>query len=116
MTFLLLIAALIFNLLAQTLLKQAVTGIRFESFNLNFLIKIVSSPMIWGGGFFYGFSFLFYVMALSRGELSRISPVSQGLTTLGILLISVILFNEPITMMKIIGVVMLIVGTIILFI
>jgi multidrug transporter EmrE-like cation transporter len=115
MTFLLLIAALVFNLLAQTLLKQAVTGIRFESFNITFLSKLFSSPMIWGGGFFYGFSFVFYIMALSRGELSRISPVSQGLTTLGVVLISVILFNEPVTMMKIVGILMLIIGTIILF-
>jgi uncharacterized membrane protein len=115
MTFTLLLIALVFNLLAQTLLKSAITGIRFESINLSFLLKILSSPMIWGGGFLYGFSFLFYIMALSRGELSRISPVSQALTTLGIVLISVILFNEPITMMKIIGVLLLIAGTIIMF-
>jgi uncharacterized membrane protein len=115
MTLILLLAALVFNLLAQSFLKTAVTGIRFDSFSLSFLLKIFGSPMIWVGGFFYGLSFLFYIMALSRGELSRISPVSQALTTLGIVLISVLLFNEPITMMKIIGVVLLIVGTLVMF-
>lgn len=115
MTILLLVLALVFNLLAQTFLKQAVTGLRFDGVSLSFFIKIFASPQIWGGAFFYGISFLFYVMALSRGELSRISPVSQALTTVGVLLISVILFNEPMTALKIIGLLLLIAGTIILF-
>ncbi len=115
MTFLLLIFALIFNLAAQAMLKQAVTGIRFETVTLSFFVKIVSNPLIWGGAFFYGISFLFYVMSISRGELSRISPVSQALTTLGVVLISVILFNEPLGMLKIFGILLLIAGTFILF-
>lgn len=115
MTFLLLMLALVFNLLAQISLKFALTAIKFESINFSFILKISSSPLIWGGGLLYGGSFVFYVMALSRGELSRISPVSQALTTLGIVLISVILFNEPIGMMKIIGIILLIAGTIIMF-
>jgi len=115
MTFVLLLLALVFNLVAQGLLKSGVANLRFDSINFNFIIKIISLPAIWGGGLFYGFSFLFYIMALSRGELSRISPVSQALTTIGIVLISVILFNEPLTMMKLIGIVLLIAGTIIMF-
>lgn len=115
MTFILLLLALIFNLLAQAFLKHAVTGIKFDAFNLAFIGKIMVNPAIWSGAVFYGVSFLFYVMALSRGELSRISPVSQALTTIGVVLISVILFNEPLTAMKIIGLLLLIVGTIILF-
>jgi len=115
MTLLLLVLALIFNLLAQVLLKTAVLGIKFETFKLEFITKIILNPYIWGGAVFYGVSFLFYVMALSRGELSRISPISQALTTLGVVLLSVILFNEPLTMMKIVGLILLIIGTIILF-
>jgi uncharacterized membrane protein len=115
MTLILLIFALIFNLAAQALLKTAVTGIRFDSIKLELISKILSSPYIWAGAVLYGASFLFYVMALSRGELSRISPISQALTTIGIVLLSVILFNEPLTIMKIVGLLLLIVGTVILF-
>ncbi|OPH53108.1 hypothetical protein BC351_32020 [Paenibacillus ferrarius] len=116
MTYILLVAALIFNLFAQYLLKNAVNGNAFETNNMySILVKYLSSPLIWGGAILYGCSFLFYVVALSRGELSRISPVSQALTTLGVVLISVIIFNEPLTMMKIIGLILLIVGTIIMF-
>lgn len=116
MTIVLLVLALIFNLLAQTFLKQAVLEIKVDSVSIAFFSKIIASPQIWGGAFFYGISFLFYIMALSRGELSRISPVSQALTTLGVVLISVILFNEPLTAMKMIGLLLLVAGTIILFI
>lgn len=115
MTLVLLILALVFNLLAQSFLKTAVLGIKFDSLSVTFFTKLIASPQIWGGAFFYGISFLFYVMALSRGELSRISPVSQALTTLGVVLISVILFNEPLTALKIVGLILLIAGTIILF-
>lgn len=115
MTYVLLILALIFNLLAQSFLKQAVLQIKVDALSIQFFTKIIASPQIWGGAIFYGISFLFYIMALSRGELSRISPVSQALTTVGVVLISVILFNEPLTAMKILGLLLLIAGTIILF-
>ncbi|MGO4693580.1 multidrug efflux SMR transporter [Paenibacillus sp. 2TAB26] len=116
MIYVLLILALVFNLLAQSLLKKAVLQINVDSISVEFFTKIFVSPLIWGGAIFYGVSFLFYIMALSRGELSRISPVSQALTTVGVVLISVILFNEPLTAMKILGLLFLIGGTIILFI
>jgi len=115
MTLILLLLALIFNLIAQALLKNAVLNIRFDAFSFTFIGKLIANPYIWSGAIVYGFSFLFYVLALSRGELSRISPVSQALTTVGVVLISVILFNEPITMMKLVGLILLIIGTVILF-
>jgi multidrug transporter EmrE-like cation transporter len=115
MTIILLILALVFNLIAQTFLKQAVTGIRFDLLSVSFVAKMISNPQIWSGAVFYGMSFVFYVMALSRGELSRISPVSQALTTVGVVLISVILFNEPLSITKVAGLTLLIAGTIILF-
>jgi len=115
MTLLLLLLALVFNLMAQALLKTAVLGTRFETINLAFFMKVFSNLYIWAGAVLYGASFLFYVMALSRGELSRISPISQALTTIGVVVLSVILFNEPLTMMKIVGLLLLIVGTVILF-
>ncbi|RTE08160.1 hypothetical protein [Paenibacillus whitsoniae] len=114
MTLLILLAALVFNLLAQATLKNGITDIRVDSFNFSLLFKVIASPMIWGGGILYGFSFLFYIFALSRGELSRISPISQALTTIGVVLIAVIFFQEPLTQMKILGLLLLIAGTIII--
>jgi len=115
MTLIFLVIALIFNIGAQILLKHSIAGIRFDTINYNSIIKLFAIPQIWAGALLYGASFLFYIMALSRGELSKISPVSQALTTVGIVLISVLLFNEPVTLMKLIGLAFLIVGTIIIF-
>jgi multidrug transporter EmrE-like cation transporter len=115
LTILLLIIAMLFNLLAQYFLKSGISGIRFEGFSLSVIAKISMIPSIWFGAIFYGCSFLFYILALSRGELGKISPVSQAFTTLGIVAMSVIVFAEPITTMKIIGVLLLVAGTIIIF-
>lgn len=115
MTFFLLFLAMIFNLLAQSVLKHAISGIKFDTFTFQTVFKFVWSPYIWTGAFLYGISFLFYIFALSRGELSRISPASQALTTLGIIVISIIFFNEPLNFYKIIGVILLILGTLVIF-
>jgi multidrug transporter EmrE-like cation transporter len=116
MTIALLVIAMIFNLLAQSILKYAVSEIHFDQFTMSTISRFVFSPLIWLGAVIYGASFFFYIFALSRGELSRISPVSQALTTIGILLISVLVFQEPLTVAKIIGLVFLIIGTIVIFV
>ena len=115
MTIFLLIIAMVFNMLAQAVLKYAVTGVRFDSFTVDSILKFMLSPIIWGGALLYGGSFVFYIFALSRGELSRISPVSQAFTTLGIVFVSIIVFHEALTLTKILGLLMLIIGTIIIF-
>ncbi|MFM9328688.1 hypothetical protein [Paenibacillus mesotrionivorans] len=115
MTILLLIIAMIFNLTAQYFLKNGVLGFKFEGFDLYQLIKLFTLPSIWIGALLYGGSFLFYILAISRGDLSKISPVSQALTTLGVVAMSVLLFNEPLSLFKIIGILLLVGGTIVIF-
>lgn len=116
MTILLLLFAMIFNIGAQYFLKQSVVGIRFDGFNISLISKFLANYNVWIGVIMYGASFVFYILALSRGELSRISPVSQALTTVGVVLLSVLFFNEVITITKFIGLILLIIGTIIIFI
>jgi uncharacterized membrane protein len=115
MTLLLIICATIFNICAQYLLKSGVVNIRFEYLSIEIFKKMVISPFIWIGAFSYGLSFAFYILALSRGELSRISPISQTLVIVGVVVISIIFFHEPLSIMKVIGLGLLIVGTYILF-
>ncbi|MDO3680292.1 hypothetical protein [Paenibacillus ehimensis] len=115
MTIILLVVGMIFNLLAQFCLKTAVSNIKLDTFNMEVIFKIFSNLYIWFGAILYGSSFFFYVLALSRGELSRISPVSQALTTLGVVTMSILVFQEPVTVTKMIGVILLIIGTIVIF-
>lgn len=111
---LLLILAMIFNIFAQLILKKATVGIAFNSWNSGFFMQILMKPEIWLGAASYGISFFIYIMAISRGELSRIAPVSQALTVVGLVIASVVFFNETLDGSKIAGIVIVLVGVIIL--
>ncbi|TKH46154.1 hypothetical protein C1I60_03230 [Paenibacillus terrae] len=115
MLLLLLFLAMLFNIVAQITLKHGINVLNFTGISFQSLIKLSTSPYIWFGAILYGVSFVFYIFALSRGELGRISPVSQALTTLGIVAVSVLIFHEPITVFKLMGIILLIIGTIIIF-
>lgn len=115
MLIILLVLAMIFNIIAQISLKHGINLISLDGLNVHSMYKMISSPYLWSGAIMYGVSFVFYIFALSRGELGRISPVSQALTTLGIVTISILVFHEPITGSKIVGILLLIAGTIIIF-
>ncbi|RRJ62201.1 hypothetical protein EHV15_03990 [Paenibacillus oralis] len=115
MLIILLLLAMIFNIVAQITLKHGINLINLNGINLQTITKMLSSPYLWSGAFMYGISFIFYIFALSKGELGRVSPVSQALTTMGIVTVSVLIFHEPLTVYKIVGVLFLIAGTIIIF-
>ncbi|MEK3663770.1 hypothetical protein NSQ29_29900 [Paenibacillus sp. FSL F4-0236] len=115
MLLILLVLAMIFNIFAQIILKYGINLISLDGLNLNSLYKMISSPYLWSGAIMYGVSFVFYIFALSRGELGRISPISQALTTVGIVTASIVIFHEPLTGFKVIGVLLLIAGTIVIF-
>lgn len=115
MLLVLLILAMIFNLIAQTALKHGINLINIDGINLQTVFKMISSPYLWSGAVMYGISFVFYIFALSKGELGRVSPVSQALTTLGVVTVSIFVFQEPLTFFKVIGVLLLVAGTIIIF-
>ena len=110
-----LVLGMIFNIIAQVSLKHGINLINLNELNIHTLFRMISSPYLWTGAIMYGISFVFYIFSLSKGELGRISPISQALTTLGIVLVSIVVFHESITIYKIVGVLLLVAGTIIIF-
>lgn len=115
MLIILLLLAMIFNVGAQMILKAGISKIDMSRIDVETFFKVITSFHIWIGAFAYGMSFIIYIFALSKGELSKISPVSQALTIIGIVAVSVIFFNEPVTWFKLIGIILLIAGTVIIF-
>lgn len=111
----LLLLAMVFNMGAQTALKYAVNAFPLAQFTAPGVARLLLSPLVLLGGVLYAFSFGFYVLALSRGDLSRVSPASQGLTTLGVVIVSVWLFQEPLTATKVVGILLLLAGAFIVF-
>lgn len=96
----LLLSATVFNVGAQMILKSTVSSLRITGVTIPALFEILSSPMIWVGACLYGFSFLAYIFALSRGTLGQVGPIAQVLTIMGIFAVSVLILREPFTIRK----------------
>ena len=96
------VTAQVFLKLAANTLKAGITWFGFCSLFINF--------NFWLGAFLYGGSFLLYIIVLSKGELSRIGPVAQALTLIGLLIVSTVKFSESVTPLKVVGFVFLLIG------
>ncbi|MDQ0890936.1 undecaprenyl phosphate-alpha-L-ara4N flippase subunit ArnF [Paenibacillus sp. V4I9] len=105
-----LLIATCFNLVAQLLLKKAVLGVEIKFTNFNSIVNILSNFYIWLGAISYGLSFLLYIIVLSRGELGKVALISQALTIIGVLFVSFFFFQEPLTVYKTIGILLLFLG------
>lgn len=66
------------------------------------------------GFLFYGVSFLLYSVLLVRYELSFLNPVTIGITSILIFICAVAVFNETITVAKLVGLLFILVGVVII--
>lgn len=58
----------------------------------------------------YGISFLVYTVLLNKFELSFISPLTAGVVYVLLMITAFVIFKEPITTMKIIGSILILMG------
>ncbi len=110
----LLIISVIFNVVANILLKKGVVsfgGISSESSKLVAgLIKAAYNPYIIFGLALYGLSFLIWLRVLSFNDLSKSYPIFATcvfiLTTIG----SVAFLNEHVSMLRVLGIAIMLLG------
>lgn len=81
-------------------------GISFTMGNINFHISIVSML----GIILYLVSFCIALFLISKNDLSKMTPVNTGITFIFTFLAGSIVFNEQITIAKIIGICFIIFG------
>lgn len=62
----------------------------------------------------YGFSFLLYVLLLSKFDLSFISPITIGVVYVLLMFTAALLFSEQFTVLKTIGCVMILSGVLLI--
>jgi multidrug transporter EmrE-like cation transporter len=94
----------------QLLLKQGMNHIgRVEG--TSFLKQVLLSPWVMGGLVIYGLGVIFWLMALSRFELSYVYPFAS-LSYIGIILGSYFLFKEKISLMRLVGIAVIVFGVI----
>jgi drug/metabolite transporter (DMT)-like permease len=97
---------------AQMLMKAGVQGQPQES-ALGMLVAIFRTPTLFAGFSLYGLSAALLVAALKYGELSILYPVI-ALTYVWVTALSVLLNNETLNPMKVIGVATVVLGVAIL--
>ncbi len=77
---------------------------------LEYLINLAKFPAVWFGTFLILTAPLPYALALSRMELSTAYPVIVTLNALLLIPVAVIFLNETLTLYKILGFIIIIVG------
>ena len=102
---------------AQLLLKYGMKKIGVVGFDANFLEKLKKmslSPFIWLAIVSFGASFILYAIVLSKIELNRSYPVAIVSGVVLIYILSLFFFNETVTVIKVIGLVLCVVGVVFL--
>ena len=104
----------IFNAAAQLLIKKGVLVIGSETFNLKFFVlnidKIIFNPFIVLGLICMIFSMISHIISLSKFELSYAFPFIS-ITYVIVFLGSFYLFNENLSILRIFGLILIILGT-----
>lgn len=104
--------SILFNVFGQYSMKFGMTKFGVVEFNKNIFItlfKIFTLPHILLGLFFYGISAVFWIIALSKVELSVAYPM-LSIGYILIILISYFFLKEPLGIYKIIGTLLIICG------
>jgi multidrug transporter EmrE-like cation transporter len=106
------LVAVLTGVFAQTMMKMGTRqlGAFGETPFLDYLFKLFTSPLILLAVGSYGFGVVFYMFMLSRLDLSYLYPV---MTTLGLILVTLVsaaLFRERISVFRLGGIALMIVG------
>jgi multidrug transporter EmrE-like cation transporter len=116
-SYILLGVAIITTVLSQLLFKQGMLmlgNINFSLTNtLSLAINVVRNPYLLTGLFFYGASFLLWLIVLSKLKLSLVYPITS-LNFVLVILASYFLFGERLSAFQYSGILIIIIGVIIL--
>ena len=114
MQYIIALLSIILGTVAQFLLKVGVTAVHEKSKNTIELIKNgLFNSYLWAGLCFYGISLVLWLFVLSKMELSKAYP----LVSLGYIFTLVLahsFLDEPITIAKVSGICLIIIGVIFL--
>lgn len=102
----------VFGIFGQLLLKRGMNIISATDSGSGMIQRMVLSPWVIGGLVVYGTGVIFWLLALSNFELSYVYPFAS-LSYIGIIVGSYFLFRERITMMRVVGIAVIIIGVVV---
>lgn len=113
----LLFLSITFSVIAQLTLKYGARSYELLQAKANLFEKAsaIITPLFIIATFFYGLSFLAYAVVLSKMEVSKAYPISVVSAVVLILLFSVIFLQESISILKVIGILLSILGVVLIF-
>lgn len=77
-------------------------------------LQLNINPLVLGGVFLYGLSFLIYIYLVSKNDLGYIIPLTTAFVYVAIFVASYFIFNEVFTTLKVIGIALILSGLILL--
>ncbi len=104
------IASMVFNVIGQFYLKSGVAKAGLDAISASTVLKAIFTPLVIFGFICYGISSVFWIIALSKSELSVAYPILLSLGLVFIVLISWIFLKEQMTPERIAGVVLVGIG------
>ena len=102
-------------LTGQNLWKIGMNKIGVLEYNLGFIVKTLVNPHILSGLILYAIATILWLGVLSESELSRAFPI-MSLSYILVMIPSFFIFNEPITLFKIGGSLLIMTGVALLLI
>lgn len=103
-----------FAVVGNLLLKAGVNKLSLMGLSLklwqDLIVKVFTTPEVFIGFILYGLSSFLYLKLLSLGDVSKTYPMSVAYMALVLLLLSSIFLKESLTMPKIIGSLIILVG------
>jgi multidrug transporter EmrE-like cation transporter len=102
----------IFGIAGQLLLKRGMGSIGQSATGVAMLKRIILSPWVIGGLIIYAMGVVNWLLALSSFELSYVYPFAS-LSYIGIIVGSYFIFRERITLMRVLGIAVIISGVLI---
>ena len=102
----------IFGIAGQLLLKRGMGVIGHSEPGVGMIKRIILSPWVVGGLIVYALGVVNWLLALSSFELSYVYPFAS-LSYIGIIIGSYFIFRERITLMRLLGIAVIISGVLI---
>ncbi|MEK7180796.1 MAG: hypothetical protein AAB738_00480 [Patescibacteria group bacterium] len=114
-SFLLIVAAAFTSIIAHSLFRLGLTKTGVESLSPSYLLRnlltVVFQPLVFAGFVFFGISALIWLRVLSIEPLNKSYPILVASSIFFLLMSSVFVLREPLALEKIVGMVLIILGT-----
>lgn len=107
------LSAILLVIISTIFISAAQVFYKLAADNFTFSFQLIYNYNLFIGLILYGIAALFLILALKRGELSRIYPMIAT-SYLWVAILSMIIFQEAINSFKWIGIMLIIVGVAIL--